>query len=71
MYVCVCIYIYMHIYVYAYICIYTSVRTCIYIYIGHEKIAVKCLVLRGKCTGWRRLKGCLKLQVIFHKRATN
>ena len=22
-------------------------------------------------TGWRRLVGCLKLQVIFHKRATN
>jgi len=23
------------------------------------------------CTGWRRLLGCLKLQVIFRKRATN
>jgi len=23
------------------------------------------------CTGWRRPIGCLKLQVIFHKRATN
>ena len=22
-------------------------------------------------TGWRRLIGCLKMQVIFHKRATN
>jgi len=24
-----------------------------------------------QCTGWRRLIGCLKLQVIFRKRATN
>ena len=24
-----------------------------------------------RCTGWRRPIGCLKLQVIFHKRATN
>ena len=24
-----------------------------------------------RCTGWRRLIGCLKLQVMFRKRATN
>jgi len=24
-----------------------------------------------ECTGWRRCIGCLKLQVIFHKRANN
>jgi len=29
-------------------------------------LSVKCA-----CTGWRRLIGCLKLQVIFRKRATN
>ena len=28
-------------------------------------------ILKRLCTGWRRLIGCLKLQVIFHKRATN
>jgi len=27
--------------------------------------------LDGYCTGWRRLVGCLKSQVIFRKRATN
>ena len=70
-YVCVHIYMYMQAYVYTYIFMYTSIRICIYINIGHENIAVKCLVLRGKYTGWRRLIGCVKLQVIFRKRATN
>ena len=26
---------------------------------------------RSRCTGWQRCIGCLKLQVIFRKRATN
>ena len=28
------------------------------------------VVKRGQCTGWRRLIGSRKLQIIFHKRAT-
>ena len=28
------------------------------------------MVARNHCTGWRRLIGSLKLQIIFHKRAT-
>jgi len=37
--------------------------------------ALRCIHVFGgtltTCTGWRRLIGCLKLQVIFRKRTTN
>ena len=46
-----------HIYMYMYICIYTD---------AHVHV---CGTFRN--TGWRRSIGCLKLQVIFRKRATN
>ena len=29
------------------------------------------MTFEKRCTGWRRRRGCLKLQVIFRKRATN
>ena len=32
---------------------------------------VQCVAVCTSSTGWRRLIGCLKLQVIFRKRATN
>ena len=49
------IYTCVYLYVYMYLCIYMYV----YIYI-YEFL-----------TGWRRPIGCLKLQIIFRKRATN
>ena len=56
MYICVDIYIYIYI---LYVYIYVFIHIYIYIYI----------TTHGD-TGWRRPIGCLKLQVIFHKRAT-
>ena len=65
-------YIYMCIHVYIYIqYIYKCMCICIYLLFV---IAVLCLVrhaLRNMHTGWRRPIRCLKLQVIFRKRATN
>ena len=57
-YIHVCIHI--HTYIYARICIY-------YIY-SH---IYKHLQPLSYCTGWRRPVGCLQLQVIFRKRATD
>ena len=48
---------------YAYICIYLCV--CIYSKLTHAGMYAFAI------TGWQRPIGCLKLQVIFRKRATN
>jgi hypothetical protein len=38
----------------------------------HVCVSAHCTArYRHVCTGWRRLTGCLKLQVIFRKGATN
>jgi len=62
------IYIYMcvYIHVYIYICRYTRthITTPIYTYSLFSKH------YSWPCTGWRRLIGSPKLQIIFHKRAT-
>ena len=59
-YMCVCI----HMYIYMCLCIH------IYIYIcTHTCVYIKPANVSG--AGWRRPIGCLKLQVIFRKRATN
>ena len=65
-------YIYVYIYIYVCMCIYTyiyiySLYTYIYIY-SYCKRDLSALYID---TGWQRLIGCLKLQVIFRKRATN
>jgi hypothetical protein len=36
-----------------------------------ENTPLICQSLASSYTGWRRPVGCFKLQVIFHKRATN
>jgi len=52
-----------------YICIY------IYVYVYTTDLSIHLFIYRfinlNVGTGWRRLIGCLKLQVIFHKRAHN
>jgi len=53
-------------YIYIYIYIYISIYIYIYIYI--YVCTYRALYIY---TGWRRRRGCLKLQVIFRKRATN
>ena len=59
----------MYVYTYLHTCIYihTSVRTCPQhsYYILHLHICIQRMH-----TGWRRLIGSPKLQIIFHKRAT-
>ena len=58
------------------ICVYVTFVYTLYVY---PRIAYVCeMYVRNMCvqrmpcgTGWRRLTGCLKLQVIFRKRATN
>jgi len=47
-------------------CLFIRLGTCLFIRLGSS------LFIRAQCgTGWRRPIGCLKLQVIFRKRATN
>ena len=84
MYIYTCgvyIYLYMYIYtcvcIYIYICIYICVCVYIYIHTLYMYIYVNIYIYlhycrdRGAGTGWRRLRGCLKLQIIFRKRGTN
>ena len=47
-------------------------HTCIYISLTHDKdISLSKMCGGALGTGWRRLIGCLKLQVIFRERAIN
>ena len=67
--VCVCVCACLSLYVCVYVCVYASVtqQACVYVHTSRPTNS-----LYGKsCTGWRRPIGCLKLQVIFRKRATN
>ena len=70
LYKCICRYIrvFADIYVYLQIYMYWCICTCIHMYASTscEKRSAKML-----CTGWRRPIECLKLQVIFRKRATH
>jgi len=80
---CVCIYIYIYMYIYImtvfgiiYVCacVYINKYTHNYTHIQWRARDYTCVYryTRGATyTGWRRLIGCLKLQVIFFKRATN
>jgi len=62
-YIYIFIYLYMHTYIYIYLYIYF-----IYVYIAKT---MKNVDSEYKLvTGWRRLIGCPKLQIIFHKGAT-
>ena len=43
-------------------------------HVCHDSLSVynlTMLIMEDSCTGWQRTTGCLKLQVIFCKRATN
>jgi len=65
--VCVCVCVYVFVYVCVSICTYVCVCVCV---CGRVSAGVYVCVYSPR-TGWRRLIGCLKLQVIFCKRATN
>ena len=70
MYVYICMHIYVYVFVYIYMCWCVRVHTYLhmYIYVWYKDIYALVMTVD---TGWRRLIGCLKLQVIFRKRATN
>jgi len=74
-YICIHIYLHMHmyihihIYIYIYIYIYTCIHVCIHTYIYIDTNMCQCIYIYTS-TGWRRLIGSPKLQIIFHKRAT-
>ena len=52
-----------------YIHVYTHTHICVWKWVSYTRqFACQSTML---CTGWRRLIGCLNLQVIRHKRATN
>jgi len=54
------------------LCVGVCVCVCTYTYKNQTNAAQKCPNRTHRCrTGWRRPIGCLKLQVIFRKRATN
>ena len=57
LYVCVCVCVYCVTYIHAYM---QFIQT-VHMYV--------CMCCRIACTGWRRPIGCLKLQVIFRKKA--
>jgi len=57
---------------YTYVLLHIQICACMYI---HEYIEICTdihadVYIRTSCTGWRRLIGSPKLQIIFHKRAT-
>jgi len=47
-------------------CVMTHINASWHIWILHGRMAL----MKSYCTGWRRLIGSPKLQIIFHKRAT-
>jgi len=59
----------LHVYIHTYIHKYIYMYLYFHVYMFMDLLASIQAWL--DCTGWRRLIGCLKLQVIFHKRATN
>ena len=68
----ICIYVYTQIHIYMYICVYTKVHTYMYICVYKYTYSCNLQVLKRYATGtgWRRIIGSPKLQIIFHKRAT-
>ena len=82
-YVCVFVYLYVCMYVCSYGCVFVCMFVCMHVCM-HVRIHVcmciytyifmriyMCALSKYICTGWWRPIGCLKLQVIFRKRATN
>ena len=65
----ICIYIHVYIYL-SYVETHVSHVSCIYIFVVCRDSCVTCLIPHIASTGWRRLIGSPKLQIIFHKRAT-
>ena len=78
--ICTCIYMYDDTYIRVYmgvcvcVCLHTLYVYIYYIYIYIHMYIYICVCTRththNPCTGWRRLIGSPKLQIIFHKRAT-
>ena len=72
----ICMYIYMYTYMYIYIHLYIYVYIYMYIYMctymSSDSYRERRQMYPGIAiaTGWRRLIGSPKLQIIFHKRAT-
>ena len=62
------IYLYMHTRTHIYICKYIYTRHCLF-FPTHNKALTESQSMER--TEWRRPIGCLKLQIIFRKRATN
>ena len=63
-------------YTFMYTAVYMNVCICTYVHIIYTYAYIYMNIcvfvrIRRQDTGWRRLIGCLKLQVIFCKRATN
>ena len=77
-YIHIYMYIYIPTYIYTYIHIYTYTYTCTYVYNiyiwiyipTYLYICIHIYCIWTAPTGWRRLIGSPKLQIIFHKRAT-
>jgi len=84
-YICIYLYMYTYIYMYRYImyryiidiCTRTHSHTHKSFHMQHVATSndinfavTSAIMTRGKHTGWRRLIGSPKLQIIFHKRAT-
>jgi len=71
MFVCVCTYN-IDVYIYIHVCMSISIATQ-YIDTSIDVIHIHTCIFRYTYTrtGWRRPVGCLELQVIFRKRATN
>jgi len=61
--VCVCVLVCVFVRVYLNVCVCVCVCVC--------ALNIGCFCMRAYDAGWRRPIGCLELQVIFCKRATN
>jgi len=62
--------------VYVYVLTYTHMKICVYTHVVHQTASGRIVLICARacacaCSGWQRLIGYLKLQVIFSKRATN
>ena len=67
-YVHICVYTHT-VYICIHMCVHTYIYICIYIYV-YMFVHIHIHTCIHIYTGWRRLIGSPKLQIIFHKRAT-
>ena len=74
MYICKYVYLYIRLFAYLYVgfvCMCVCLVVCLYVCM-YSRVYIYACIHFGTCacTGWRRLIGSPKLQIIFHKRAT-